>query len=189
MKKLFNKKSVLVTAIVLILLVTVGGTLAYIFTQTPPVENTFDPSSVACAVVENNGDPVSGDQHKVTSKEKVQIKNTGDTDAYIRVALVVTWKNANGNVWIEKPKAEDYTLSTNLDNGWIYQDGYYYYTKAVAPGEKTPILINSCVKSKQAPEAGYTLSVEIVASAIQSEGMGAGSAQEAWQIAQGNTGN
>lgn len=183
MKKIFNKKSVLVTAIVLLLLVTVGGTLAYIFTQTPPVENTFTPSKVACAVVENGGTPVTGNTVNTgTSKDNVQIKNTGDTDAYIRVALVVTWKNANGNVWAKSPEpGKDYTLVTDLSGGWTYndKDGYYYYSEAVAPSHLTSVLIKSCVQSGTAPE-GYTLSVEIVASAIQAKGMGVTSAVDAW---------
>ena len=91
MKKFINKKFIVVTALALLLFVTVGSTLAYIFTKTEPVENTFNPSKVACAVVENNNpdenraDIVLND----SIKTNVQIKNTGDTDAYIRVAVVV----------------------------------------------------------------------------------------------------
>ena len=106
MKKYINKKSIIIASVMLLLLVAVGTTLAYIFTETNPVENTFNPSKVACAVVENNNpdenraDIVLND----SIKTNVQIKNTGDTDAYIRVAVVVNWMSEDGTkVWATKP--------------------------------------------------------------------------------------
>jgi hypothetical protein len=152
------------------------------------VENQFTPSKVACAVVENGGKLVSGAvQNTGTEKTDVQIKNTGNTDAYIRVAVVVNWMSADGTkVWAQKPEAEDYEISDNLSgNGWIDGgDGYYYYTDPVEPGEMTDILINSATQTVTGPVGTdgtqYYLSIEIVASAIQAEGMGASSAQDAW---------
>ena len=197
MKKLINKKFIVVTALALLLFVTVGSTLAYIFTKTEPVENTFNPSSVSCAVVENDNDPVTGAiVGNVETKENVKIQNTGDTDAYIRVAVVVNWMSEDGTkVWATKPVAgedKDYTISFNLSNdGWIDgDDGYYYYTKAVPAVDDaatsndetlTGVLIKEAKLIGNAPE-GYYLSIEIVASAIQAEGMGATSAQEAWAM-------
>ena len=198
MKKYINRKSVLITSIVLLLLVAVGTTLAYIFTQTDPVENTFKPSKVFCAVVEDGGDPVAAGTHNtVTEKKDVQIKNTGDTDAYIRAAVVVNWMSEDGSkVWAQKPvKDTDYKISYNLsNNGWINGgDGYYYYTQPVDPNEMTGVLINSATQEVTGPKGTdgtqYYLSIEIVASAIQAEGMGAGSAQEAWVKAKPSQGN
>jgi len=185
-----NKKSMFITSVALLLLVTVGTTLAYIFTKTEPVENKFNPSKVSCAVVEDGGKPVAAGTHNTgTEKNDVQIKNTGDTDAYIRVAVVVNWMSADGTkVWATKPVAgenKDYTISYNLSNGWIDGgDGYYYYTQPVDPGDMTNILITSATQNATGPKGTdgtqYYLSIEIVASAIQAEGMGATSAQDAW---------
>jgi hypothetical protein len=122
-------------------------------------------------VVENGNDPVAAGTHNTgTEKTAVKIKNTGDTDAYIRVAVVVTWKKADGTVWAQAPVAgTDYTAWTP-GTDWVRgADGYYYYTKSVAPDALTGILINQIVPLKAAPEAGYTLSIEIVASAIQAK--------------------
>ena len=200
MKKFINKKFIVVTALALLLFVTVGSTLAYIFTKTEPVENKFDPSKVSCAVVENGNDPVSSGNVPVSSKTNVQIKNTGDTDAYIRVAVVVNWMSADGTrVWATKPVAgEDYTIILDLTNGWSSVGDYYYYGSAVAPcvhkdgdehtGCMTSVLISSCTPVAGRAPDGYYLSVEIVASAIQSNGMGANSAQEAWAKAQQQNG-
>lgn len=175
MKKYINKKSIIITSVMLLLLVTVGTTLAYIFTETTPVENTFKPSKVSCAVVENGGTPVTGSVTDTGNvKENVQIKNTGDTDAYIRVAVVVNWASADGScVWAQKPADDDYTITYNLSNGWFNGgDGFYYYSKAVSPGESTSVLIDEAKQLLAAPKGTdgtqYYLSIEIVASAIQS---------------------
>ena len=203
MKKVLNKKSMLITSVALLFLVAVGTTLAYVFTQTDPVENKFNPSKVSCAVVEN-GDSSENTANVVetgNSKTNVQIKNTGDTDAYIRAAVVVNWMSADGKkVWATKPVAgADYMITFNLSDGWVLgSDGYYYYTKAVPAVDEaatsndetlTGVLINEAKLIGDAP-AGYYLSIEIVASAIQADGMGATSAQDAWVKApQSTSGN
>ena len=182
MKRYINKKSIIITSVILLLLVAVGTTLAYVFTETEPVENTFIPSRVSCAVVENGKEPVSGSLVNISdSKNNVQIKNTGDTDAYIRVAVTVNWMNADGTrVWAQKPiQNTDYTITYNLsENGWFDGgDGFYYYSKAVSPtspNNLTEILIsNAALMSDVTAPVGtdntqYYLSIEIVASAIQS---------------------
>ena len=179
MKKYINKKSIIIASVMLLLLVTVGTTLAYIFTETKPVENTFEPSKVSCAVVENDSDPVSGGIQKIDKKSNVRIKNTGDTDAYIRVAVVVNWMNEAGTkVWATKPVEGtdgDYTITYNLSNGWFNGgDGFYYYNTPISPDKHTEELIKSASLNTgiTAPvgtdNTQYYLSIEIVASAIQS---------------------
>lgn len=182
MKRYINKKSIIITSVILLLLVAVGTTLAYVFTETEPVENTFIPSRVSCAVVENGKEPVSGSLVNISdSKNNVQIQNTGDTDAYIRVAVTVNWMNADGTrVWAQKPiQNTDYTITYNLSkDGWFDGgDGFYYYSKAVSPtspNNLTEILIsNAALMSGVTAPVGtdntqYYLSIEIVASAIQS---------------------
>lgn len=185
MKRYINKKSIIITSVILFLLVAVGTTLAYVFTETEPVENTFIPSRVSCAVVENGKEPVSGSLVNISdSKNNVQIQNTGDTDTYIRVAVTVNWMNADGTrVWAQKPiQNTDYTITYNLsedgEDGWFDGgDGFYYFSKAVSPtspNNLTEILIsNAALMSGVTAPVGtdntqYYLSIEIVASAIQS---------------------
>jgi len=200
MKKSILKKLVLTLSVILLLLIAVGATLSFLFANTEPVENTFTPSKVSCAVVENSGTPVSnGIQNTGDKKSNVQIKNTGDTDAYIRVAVVVNWMNDDGTkVWATKPvEGEDYTISYDLSKGWVDgDDGYYYYTKAVPPidgNNLTSILIENATQINDGPKGTdgtqYYLSIEIVASAIQSNGMGATSAKDAWTRAQQSANN
>lgn len=192
MKRVLNKKSMLITSVALLLLVAVGTTLAYIFTKTEPVGNKFNPSKVSCAVVEDGGNPVAAGTHNTgTEKKDVQIKNTGDTDAYIRVAVVVNWMSEDGTkVWATKPvEGTDYSITYATGTGWEKgSDGYWYYTRSVPPTDGsnlTGILIENATQLVDKGPVGtdntqYYLSVEIVASAIQAEGVGATSAQDAW---------
>lgn len=190
MKKYINRKSVLITSIALLLLVAVGTTLAYIFTQTDLAENTFKTSKVSCAVLENDSaiENPGNVVHTGTTKKNVKIKNTGDTDAYIRVAVVVNWVSADGSmVWAAKPM---FSVPTDKSSWTVGTDGYYYYTQPVAPGDTTSDLIENFMNDVAGPVGTdgtqYFLSVEIVASAIQANGMGADSAQDAWAKAQQN---
>uniref|UniRef100_UPI003FEEC034 hypothetical protein n=1 Tax=Candidatus Limivicinus sp. TaxID=3030905 RepID=UPI003FEEC034 len=159
-------------ALVLILGAVVGGTLAYLAARTDAIVNTFNPAKVDITVDENfNG----------KTKENVKITNTGDTDVYIRATYVVTWKDAAENVYPEQPQpGDDYTIGRNPDGGWYHFNGYYYYTYPVASGASTGVLIDECAPvAGRAPE-GYTLSVDVLASAIQS--VPAEAVGEAWGV-------
>lgn len=158
----------LLVSLSLILAAGVGVTLALIIDSTDPVENEFTPSRVSCAVMEN-GKAYESDRVDVLKKEDVTIKNTGDTDAFIRAAIIVTWKKADGTVYAQKPVlGPDYDLTIGDKWACSASDGYYYYTPQVAPGGLTSALITSCTQNAKAPVEGYYLSVEIVASAVQS---------------------
>ena len=174
--KLNRKKGILLlTAAVLILVCGVGGTLAYLITQTAPVTNTFTPAQVTSQVIEK----MDG-----TTKSDVKIENTGNVSAYIRAAIVITWKDAQGNTMPTVPvRDQDYTLSINTEDWTLnYDDGYYYYNDIVAAGGSTEKLINRCVSNVTYTD-GRRLCVEVIGSAIQAEGMGATSAQAAFTAA------
>ena len=159
-------------ALVLIIGAVVGGTLAYLAARTDAIVNTFNPAKVDITVEEN---------FDGSTKKDVKIKNTGDTEVYIRATYVVTWKDAAENVYPEQPQpGDDYTISLNLEQGWFYYNGYYYYTAPVAPRASTGVLIDLCTPvAGRAPE-GYTLSVNVLASAIQS--VPAEAVGQAWRV-------
>lgn len=160
-------------ALVLIIGAVVGGTLAYLAARTDAIVNTFNPAKVDITVDENfNG----------KTKENVKITNTGDTEVYIRATYVVTWKDATGKeVYPTQPvEGTDYSIALNLSEGWVQYGGYYYYTEPVAPDASTGVLITSCAPvAGRAPE-GYFLSVDVLASAIQSTP--AKAVTEAWGV-------
>ncbi|MFR5864809.1 MAG: hypothetical protein ACLUFV_06380 [Acutalibacteraceae bacterium] len=110
-------------------------TVAYLQTQTEPLENQFTPAKVSCKVEETFEDNV---------KSNVTIQNTGDTDAFIRVAVVANWVQTDENssvtsVYAQQPVAgTDYTLTLadDVNEKWLKDsNGFYYYKDAVQPNE------------------------------------------------------
>ncbi|MGI6029123.1 MAG: hypothetical protein ACOX81_06915 [Candidatus Heteroscillospira sp.] len=164
-----KKKSIVLLALVLILTVSVGGTLAWLAAQTGAVTNTFTPAHVTTAVDE----VLDG-----TVKKDVRIQNTGDIDAYIRATYVVNWADTDGNIYGAAP-----TYDVNLnETDWAEVGGYYYCKTRVASGGFTPVLIESIAPKGEAPE-GCTLQVTIIADGIQADGVdstGTKAAVDAW---------
>lgn len=170
-----NKKLILLISIaaILILALTAGTTLAWLKASSGPVVNTFEPARVTSQVEESIKDGVKSD---------VRIKNTSNIDAYIRATVVINWVDDKGNVAAQKPvKDTDYKITYyDSNSGWWEHDGYYYYSSAVAPEDMTGTLISKCeAVAGKAPE-GYSLSVEIIADAIQSVPDKA--VREAWNV-------
>lgn len=169
-----NKKLILAASLLAAAFTTTGVTLAFLTTKTEEVVNTFTPSEVKIGIDEPDW------QDGKTVKEKVSIENTGDTEAYIRAAIVVNWYNESDNTIYgeipEEGEGKDYTLSLNTA-GWIEHGGYYYWTKPV-PVEDNPntqededntgILIEECKVIGTAPADGYVLRVDVLAQAVQS---------------------
>lgn len=161
-----KRLATLLVSLLLVLGVAVGGTVAFLSTRTDSKVNTFTPSKVTCEVTENFENNV---------KSQVAVKNTGDTTAFIRAAINVTWMSnqdaANQTVSAKVPlKNKDYSITLAENTNWIQgADGYYYYQLPVKPQDSTKVLIEECklLKDASVPD-GYHLSVEIVASAIQS---------------------
>ena len=154
-----NRTAVLIMAVLLLLGAAVGSTVAFLIDKTAPVENSFEYAKVSCEVTENFTN---------NKKDNVRVKNTGTTDAYIRATYVVKWVDAQGNIASSDPAGYKYTLTANLNNSWTKgSDGYFYYTSPIAPGDSTQGSLLTCtVTYPDNPE--YTLSVEVLAEAIQS---------------------
>lgn len=161
-QRMKRKSLLLVAGILLLLTVAIGGTIAYIVTNTDSMVNTFEPGKVPIEINEAfNG----------TMKSDVTIKNKGNVPAYIRAKVVVTWKDKAGNVSATPVTASDYSISYN-ETDWTNVDGFWYYKNAVNPEASTQALIYGCSKTEAAnPPEGYDLSVEIIAESIQAEGM------------------
>ena len=166
-----KRSLVLVVSLLALVLVVAGGTLAWLTAQ-DRVSNSFTPAHVSCTVEET---------FERGAKSDVKIKNTSDVPAYIRAYIVVTWKDADGNVYGQLPvEGTDYSMEIN-NNGWLEDTaGYYYYTSPVAVNGSTGELISQCTEMTEKAPAGYSLSVEIIAEAIQS--LPARAVENAWDV-------
>ena len=152
------RAAALLLSVLLLLGVTVAGTLAYLSMNTDPIVNTFTPTQVSCEVTEDfNG----------TEKSNVNVKNNSDIAAYIRVRLVTYRVNDAGQHIGGTATIPDFTLGADWVEG---SDGYYYYTKPVAAGEKPAnALISSItlVGSYSDADGGHQ-AIDVMAEAIQS---------------------
>lgn len=155
-----KRSLVLVVSVLVLLLAVAGGTLAWLTAQTDGVVNTFTPAQVSCAVTEDfNG----------TIKSNVNVTNTSDIYAYIRVKLVTYRVNAQnqhigGTAEIPEFKPGE---------GWVKYGEYYYYTRPVAPDNNSPdipLIDETGIKltgSYDDADGGKQV-IEVMAEAIQS---------------------
>lgn len=120
-----KKPLTLFVALVLLLTLAVGGSLAWLVSK-DDVTNTMVPGQVPITIDEE----FSG-----TEKTKITIQNTGNIDAYIRVAVVANKVDKDGFVTIGTAP----TLNLNTDK-WQQLGDYYYYKGVVAPGASTDSL-------------------------------------------------
>ena len=77
-----NRTAILLIAMILLISTAVGTTVAFLMTNTEPVESSFEYARVSCEATESLGKNAS---------RYVQVKNTGTVNAYIRATYVVNW--------------------------------------------------------------------------------------------------
>lgn len=154
-----GRLTTMVIATVLLLALAIGGTVAWLSTKDAPITNTFNPSEVACQV-EESFDKTTGE------KRNVNVTNTGDTEAYIRVKLVTYRTNDAGQHIGGTATIPSFTLGEN----WVEFGGYYYYTLPVAAGEKpaTNLTETMTLTSSYSDADGGHQSIDVMAEAIQS---------------------
>lgn len=178
----WNRSFVVLAALLVLVLGIVGTTLAWLTDTTEDQTNTFEYAKVSCEVLETVTD---------TTKSDVRIKNTGNTDAYIRATYVVTYRDEAGNILYETNNWK-VDLSDKIDkDSWAKgEDGYWYCKTPVAPGEETPALFKEPISGNgrflndgRSKEQAITY-VEILATAIQSQPVKA--MGEAWGYTMNN---
>lgn len=156
------RTAVLLIAVLLLISMAVGSTAAFLVTKTEPVVEDFAYAQVSCQVTDTMG-----------------VKNTGTAQAYIRASYAVNWLDGEENIVAAVPEGYGYDLVKDPQGAWVDGgDGYFYYPDPVAPGGETPSLLTCSVFYPENPK--YTLSVEVVAEAIQSNP--AEAAEDAWGV-------
>lgn len=164
-----GRLTAMVIATALLLALAISGTVAWLTTKDAPITNTFNPSKVACEVTESfNG----------TVKSSVNVKNTGDIDAYIRVKLVTYRTNKQGQHIGGTAEIPAFTPGA----GWVKYGDYYYYTLPVAAGQKPAANLTDTMTltAEYTDVDGGKQAIDVMAEAIQS--VPAEAVGEAWGV-------
>lgn len=165
-----NRSLVLVVSLLALLLVVAGGTLAWLTAQ-DSVSNTFTPAHVSCEVKE---------KFDGTVKSNVNVTNTSDIAAFIRVKLVTYRVNDAGQRIGGKATIPAFTPG----EGWVKYGDFYYYTKPVAPNAtpETALIGTPGIELEDSynDADGGKQVIEVMAEAIQSQP--ARAVQQAWGV-------
>ncbi len=158
MKKAAGKGLILLTAAMMLLLsVSISGTLAYLTAESAPMVQTFTFGRVATDVSEEKDG---------NARRNIRVTNTGTLDVYVRAAAVGNWCNAAGEI------VEGWAAPSNLlGEGWISRNGYYYYTDKLTPGASTAPLFTAAISGDDASRSGLHLEVAVVHQSIQADGV------------------
>lgn len=145
-------KSLLLLLCTVLLLGTVGGTAAYLFTDTGDVSNVFIPGKVEGTITESFDGAV---------KSSVAVTNTGNVPAYARITFTNYMTDTEGNPTAVTPPV----IAFKPGEGWVQSGSYYYCTSPIAPGDSSDNLLGSSITLA----SGQV--VEVLAEFIQAEGV------------------
>lgn len=158
--KKFSKPLAIISVIAVTVIFAVGGSLAWLHSETNEIANTLNKVKVSCEVDESFVNGIKSD---------VKIKNTGDIDAFIRVSLVYSWQDEDGNIVALPSSIEDFDIDINSTDWFMASDGYYYFKSRVPSQGLTENLINSATVNTLSDgyKAGYNMNLQIICEAIQ----------------------
>lgn len=158
-RRMNHKRLAMLLSMILVITCTVGGTLAYLFTRTESITDTFEPANVSCTI--------SNDQASVTS--------ASETSVWLRVSITAVYRSTsdpNAIHWENPP------ISITASGDWFYNengDGFYYYN---LPVDSSGVVALPVIEINQSDPAGFQLEKQILAEVIQSAPLIA--VQEAW---------
>lgn len=170
------KRKLLILSVLAICIATLAsGTLAF-FTAEGKAHNVITTGGVEIAVQEWADDDkkipfenLNGVMPGVPVTKIAEIKNTGASDAWIRVKV-------DKNIQLQgegTPDTDLVELALNTTD-WKEKDGYYYYINALKPGEVTePIFTKVTLDAAMGNKyQNATASVDVSAQAVQTANNG-----------------
>ena len=173
-----KKKWTIATVLLLAVALLAVGTWAY-FSAVGTADNVITMGSVKLVLHDEDGagqpfTTVSAMPGSVVDKI-VYVENAGSGAFYTRVKITPEVVAANGEIIPLDASKRLLTLDLN-DSDWVPgTDGYYYYTKALKPGEvTTPIFTAVTFKADMGNEyQNATATVDVSAQAVQTANNGA----------------
>ncbi len=138
-----NRKTVLIlsAACLLVLLASYGITYAWLIANDSEV-NEFTVGENTIEVVEEF-EPPEKLEPGVTFVKKPHVKNTGNLPCFVRMRADFS-----------DGAAEAFCKPLEISDKWVLKDdGYYYYTELLAPGQDTPALFEKVTVKTEAEGA------------------------------------
>lgn len=182
-----KKKRIAVAAICACAVLTAAGTtMAMLSQKTQSAANEFNGTAVNIGVLEKGKVLEEGAnganlqeypeiKKDVPVEKKVKISNMNDpsyptTDTYVRVRLVPVFRDKYDKYSVAADLTKIQYIYGNTDNLWKKEEAdngetYYYYTKALLPGEETSELITAVMYTGDVPE-GTILEVQVLTEGI-----------------------
>lgn len=136
------KKKVIIGVILLLAVLGIGSITAYLM-DADFAENKTTVGGNNITIVERFEPPAAIHPGDVIAKN-VKVKNLGPSDCYVRVRAVFT------NSDMEKYCTADWNTSD-----WVYDQGYYYYKKALTKNELTTSLFTKITVDSDADEQKF----------------------------------
>ncbi len=170
------KRKLLILSVLAICIATVAaGSLAF-FTSEGKAHNVITTGGVEIAISEWADEErtvpfedLTGAMPGATVTKIAEVKNTGASDAWVRVKV-------EKNITLSgegTPDTDLVELDLNTAD-WTEKDGYYYYTKALKPGETTtPVFTAVTFNAGMGNEyQNATATVDVSAQAVQTANNG-----------------
>lgn len=136
-------------SILLVAVVLVGGTLAYLLASDHSILNTFQLAKVTTEI----------DEEGSTDADKAaKVSNTGESAVYVRAKVVVSSEDVDPSlitVQDEQYNTSNDPLDPEQANTpyWISdEDGFYYYNAILQPGISTEALFTGVTVDFSVPE-------------------------------------
>lgn len=183
------KAVIIVGAILLVITVGVGATLAY-FTGMAEKQNNMQVGRIAGSIVEDQwAENPSVSTGKAVAKNPAVKNDDPKTSAYTRVKLVTSDSRIMVDC-LDAGQNKLFTIGDSIANGtafgdWIYEDGYFYCNQVLAAGATTSTLFSfiqvntdrtdDIFVGKLESETAYPFEVFVMAELVQSSGMVEGS--------------
>lgn len=168
-----RKKIMAICMAICCLAIIAAGSLAY-FTAEETAYNVITTGSVEMKLVEQKKDgtpfeDVSGVMPGQTVDKIVFLRNDGTSPFYARISLETSVTGKDGALDFDRY----ISLDLNEDD-WTYHDGYYYYNRALKPGEQTEPLFTKVSFANKMDNTYLSARVEIDvnAQAVQSANNG-----------------
>ena len=167
-----NRKILVVLLVITALFTSIGSAGAYMRKQTEVVSSVYVPGTVACKVHETLND-------EETQKNSIQVENTGNITAYLRVRLVTYWVDNHGDIVFKESKTLKDDVKYDNEN-WIRattEDVFYYKYPVMAEDDNstsdkkenmTLELLKEPIVLEHSSQDNTRQVVEVFAEAIQS---------------------